>query len=254
MARYSSNLILPPRRHQTAAYMRSRANATAPSRHSTGIIDRGQLATFTDLPAELRNRIYDYVAPPRTQHVTICAAERDYRDVPHALSRTCRLARREMAPYFLSGDDATVIFVLINAEDERVAREWCSFVPEACLGEVRRLKVKVLHSRPAGRDDRDQLPEWRSGVDGNNTCQFGCEIVHVFFMDEQETPLKWYGHLGTPKHGCLEKAVVLRRLEVLKELFWRLPIEVEGSRVGGRKVTRDFLGALFDCLVGDVGG
>ena len=205
-----------------AAYISSTASAYALPRREAGTVQRDQYAGFTDLPAELRNRVYELIAPPRNQHVTICAAEKDSRDVPYPLSRTCRLVRRETAPYFLSGEGATIILALYSEADVRACRQWISFVPACSLGEVRTIKVKHAHS-----------------------CRrSGCEMIYVLQLDE-ESPVRWHGQM---REDCRKKGAYQSETGLLKALVGELAMEVEGSRAGGRKMTRECLKGVVEVL------
>lgn len=211
-------------RRRMAAYIATKTGSLPPARHVPGERPRDTYAGFTDLPPELRNRIYELIAPPRHQHVTICAAEKDARDVPYPLSRTCRLVRQETAPYFLSGEGATVILVLYSDDDVRACRDWISFVPAYSLGEVRTIKVKHAHS-----------------------CRrSGCEMIYVLQLDEEQ-PVRWHGQMRT---DCQGEGAYQLETGLIKALVGELAVEVEGSRAGGRKMTRGCLEGVVRILEG----
>lgn len=211
-------------RRRMAAYLHTKTGNYAPARRTPGTEQRNQYASFTDLPPELRNRIYDAMAPPRNQHVTICAEEKDARDIPHPLSMTCRLLRREMAPYFLSGAGATIILVLYSETDYRACKDWISFIPAYSLGEVRTIKLKHAHY-----------------------CRrSGCEMIYVLQLDE-ERPVRWHGQL---RRDCQKSAAYESETGLIAAQVRELAIEVEGSRAGGRKMTQERLGRVVRILEG----
>lgn len=188
----------------------------------TDTAERDQYASFTDLAPELRNRIYELIAPPRNQHAIICASEKEARDVPHPFSRTCRFIRREMAPCFLSGPGATIILVLYSADDYRACKERISLIPAYSLGEVRTIKVKHAHY-----------------------CRrSGCEMIYVLQLDE-ERPVRWHGQLRT---DCQKSRAYESETGLIGARARALAVEIEGSRAGGRKMTRECLEAVVEIL------
>ena len=224
---------LESHRRRVRAYMASRS-AGPPIRCTPPGTQSHHYAAFTDLPAELRNRIYDLIVPPRNQHVTICA-EKDARDVPYALSRTCRLVRRETAPYFLSGEGATLILALYTPDDVAACRDWISFVPAYSLGEVRTVKVKYSHCPPPSSSRAD-------GPDG--ACRRACGAAHTLQLDDEDV-LKFSGHLS---ERCSNRKAYKTGTALVQAAVERLPVEVEGSRAGGRKMTSACLEEVIGIL------
>lgn len=213
--------------HRMAAYIRDKTGAPPLSHLSRSTIKREDFATFLDLPPELGNRIYELVAPPRNQHITICA-EKSPRDVPHPISRTCRLVQEETAPYFLTGEGSTLVFVLRHADDLAACLDWISFVPEYSLAEVRAIRVKLFHS--------DHDPEWRRF----DCCHWGCCVVFELQLHD-EAPLTWFGSPRMWEKSCVERETLSQQIQAVARV-------VEGERAGGRKMTRGCLADVFEAL------
>lgn len=104
----------------------------------------GSKPTFLSLAPDTRNWIYDLIFSP-AQAVTV-SSEKGHREVPAAISRTCRQIRKETLPYFL--DMPLVIFVIRHPQDMAACREWLSFIPDHGWRLIRGIRIKHSHCKP----------------------------------------------------------------------------------------------------------
>lgn len=177
-----------------------------------------QYATFTDLPPELRNQIYDLILSDeqhRWQQIsgTTISAKRLPEAVPLPISRTCRVARQETLHDFLSGLGALHL-ILLTPADVQACREWLLLVPASSLAQVREMKIEAPRHVASGRP-----------------C---CKAVYNVQPLSVSTPVRMYWVMAV---GCL----AWHEREIRRMAYVQMAILGPGME---REVTREKLGKM----------
>lgn len=173
---------------------------------------------FLTLAPSTRNTIYEmlYHYHKRTARSLTISSEKGPREIPAALSRTCRQIRFETLPYFFELD--LIIFTLRDRADLRACREWVGFVPEKAWELVKGVRIKQTHC-----------------LDEQKRCR--CQVNFELDLNNVENPVsgprRWPGGLGCKLCDASDRATIDL---ILKDMC------------AGGKVTPSGLELIFDIL------
>lgn len=200
-------------------------------------------ATFTDLPPELRNRIYDLLyrrSWDRLMPITI-SAKKDAQAVPSALSRTCRLLRYELLPYFLSESTAYITLIMRTAQGMRACRDWISLVPAFSLAHVRGIKFKCARHW-IGNGEVQEVHEDREVHDDWEVC----EIAYDLRLDDPATVSSFWTWTRdcAACHGMEEN-----KTRMVKKAMLQLSVSEKGTRRMTRECLERLLGAVRESWI-----
>lgn len=175
---------------------------------------------FLELAPDTRNYIYEIVYDhhKRTGKVITVSSERGCREVPAAISRTCRQIREETLAYFYGLD--LVTFVVRNTSDLLYCREWLQFVPEPSWDTIRAVRIKQTHV---------SIPKTTS-----------CHLVFELALDKIEVPVNFWGNRQPDCDTCSVKDVQTNLVPTIDLIL--------KDMCGGGRITPSGMGLIFDIL------